>query len=563
MKHSLLFLVFLCSGLVASAQPPTYTDGFSIGGPKDDAFTDAYYHNGTLYYIGTFSDSMDADPGSGTYWLHSKGLKDIFILAVTESGQFVKATSIGGPGEDYPAAITVDTAGYIYISGRINDKGIDLDPGTGEYKVQSSGTFIYDAYVARYNPSLGFNAAMVFPTRTTSTGNGSQVMDLAIGSGGDLFIGGSVTGTTDFDPGTSERLLGSPGSGTSHMVLGRYTRDLNLVWVYSTGYYGYTSASTLAIDPQTNDLIVSGLLGDKVDMHFGSDTFYLLRKGYGMDLYLARYSDQATLKWAFAVGDVNDDVPTEVAVNAAGRIGLCGAYSRTVDFNPDPRDSFKLSAVSDRDAFVAMYRPDGTFITAADTGTISIDQASGIAVDSKGFAYYTGQLSGSMFTAKIDSAGHTVWMMKQQGGVNYINGRKVFLDANENLVLTSMCTSSFTPVNGGSFNAIKTAGMSDIFVLRYKQAGSTTDNPEYAMPLQLPMLAPVPVRDEVQLIFRDNKLHSGAWQVIGMDGRRLSGGLSHTSGGTLRLDLRQLPAGMYLFEWSEGSNLVRMRFVKE
>jgi hypothetical protein len=118
-------------------------------------------------------------------------------------------------------------------------------------------------------------------------------------------------------------------------------------------------------------------------------------------------------------------------------------------------------------------------------------------------------------------------------------------------------------VNGGSFNAIKTAGMSDIFVLRYKQAGSTTDNPDYAMPLQVPVLAPVPVRDEVQLIFRDNKPHSGAWQVIGMDGRRLSGGLSHTSGGTLRLDLRQLPAGMYLFEWSEGSNLVRMRFVKE
>lgn len=567
MKHSFLFLAFCCFGLFASAQAPTFTAGFSFGGPKDDAFTDVFYHKGQLYYIGTFSDSMDANPGKGlsdTFWLRSKGKTDIFISVISESGSFVRAIALGGTGDDFPHAICVDTGGNVYISGRINSSGIDLDPGTGTFLVQGNGLFYYDGYIARYTANLAFNRAVAIPLRNGATGHGVQLNDMAIGQNGDLFVTGSISGTADLDPSGSERLLGSAGSGSSILVLARYNPQLQLAWAYGAGSYGSTSGQAIAIDPRNDEILLTGLLGTQtVDMDFSSDSFFLHRAGYGLDMWLARYSANAQFQWAFRLGDANDDISTGVAVNAAGRIGISGAYSRTVDFNPAPNDSFKLTAVSDRDAFVALYHPDGRFIAAADTGTISIDQAYGLAIDRKGYAYYTGQLSGSMFTAKIDSSGKTVWMMRQQGGVNYIHGRRVFLDSDENLILTSTFTSSFTPVNGGSFNSMSNVGMSDIFVLRYRQAGSSTATKE--MPDLAPrlVLAPNPLSGPASLLFNDMQSHTGQWQVFGIDGRVHLSGKAYNAGPELHLDLSNLPQGVYLLEWREaGISPVRIRFQK-
>jgi len=567
MKQSLFCLAFLFSGLFVSAQAPTFTGGFSFGGPKDDAFTDVFYHKGQLYYIGTFSDSMDANPGTAatdTFWLRSKGKTDIFISVISENGSFVRAIALGGTGDDFPHAICVDTGGNVYISGRINSSGIDLDPGTGTFLVQGNGLFYYDGYMARYDKNLAFSRAIAIPLRNGATGNGVQLNDMSIGQNGDLFVTGSISGTADLDPGSSERLLGSAGSGSSILVLARFNPQLELVWAYGAGSYGSTSGQGIAIDPRNDEILLTGLLGTQtLDMDFGSDSFFLQRSGYGLDLWLARYSPQAQLQWAFRIGNVNDDISTDIAVNAAGRIGISGAYSRTVDFNPAPNDSFKLTAVSDRDAFVALYRSDGRFIAAADTGTISIDQAYGLAIDRKGYAYYTGQLSGSMFTAKIDSSGKTVWMMRQQGGVNYIHGRRVFLDSEENLILTSTFTSSFTPVNGGSFNAIPNAGMSDIFVLRYRQAGSSTSTAEMPGSVHRLVLAPNPLSGPARLLFNDMQSHTGQWQVFGLDGRVHLSAKAYNAGPELHLDLSTLPQGVYLLEWQKaGISPVRIRFQK-
>ncbi len=567
MKQSLFCLAFLFSGLFVSAQAPTYTDGFSFGGPKDDAFTDVFYHKGQLYYIGTFSDSMDANPGTAatdTFWLRSKGKTDIFISVISENGSFVRAIALGGTGDDFPHAICVDTGGNVYISGRINSSGIDLDPGTGTFLVQGNGLFYYDGYMARYDKNLAFSRAIAIPLRNGSTSESVQLHDMALGENGDLFVTGSVSGSADFDPGSSTLQLGSGSSGSSSIVLARYNPQLELRWAYATGSYGSNSGQAIAIDSRNQDILLTGMFSAQtVDMNFSSDSFFLHRSGYAQDLYLARYSANAQFQWAFRLGNVNDDISTGIAVNAAGRIGISGAYSRTVDFNPAPNDSFKLTAVSDRDAFVALYRPDGRFIAAADTGTISIDQAYGLAIDRKGYAYYTGQLSGSMFTAKIDSSGKTVWMMRQQGGVNYIHGRRVFLDSEENLILTSTFTSSFTPVNGGSFNAIPNAGMSDIFVLRYRQAGSSSATTEMPGSVHRLVLAPNPLSGPARLLFNDLQRHTGQWQVFGLDGRVHLSGKAYNAGPELHLDLSTLPQGVYLLEWQEaGISPVRIRFQK-
>jgi hypothetical protein len=404
---------------------------------------------------------------------------------------------------------------------------------------------------------------MAIPLHTSSTGHGVIIFDMDIGEGGDLFVTGSVVGTADFNPGMGEKLLGSRGSSVANLVLCRYTPQFSMKWANTTGDYGTTAGYGIAIDPGTQDILLTGSLGTKVDFDFSSDTFYLVRKGYGLDIFLARYDADAKFKWAFRLGDVNDDQSNEVVVSKSGKIGICGAYSRKVDFNPNPTDSFFLEAAGDRDAFVSAYHADGRFITAADTGTTSIDFAHGVAIDPQGYIYFTGQLSGSMFTGKIDSLGRTVWMMRQQGGVNYINGRRIFIDKDNKVILTSMFTSSFTPVNGGDFLDIKNSGGSDIFVLRYSQGTLPMATKTYNKLEEIAFLAPVPVQQNTRLIFKDGKIHTGQWTVISMDGKRLYTG--HEANGHLfdLPELSKLPNGMYLFEWKERHETpLRISFLK-
>ena len=66
---------------------------------------------GNIYTTGFFSDTVDFDPGAGTFNLTSAGNHDVFIQKLDASGSFLWAKAFGSSSNDFGLSITADAFG--------------------------------------------------------------------------------------------------------------------------------------------------------------------------------------------------------------------------------------------------------------------------------------------------------------------------------------------------------------------------------------------------------------------------------------------------------------------
>lgn len=83
--------------------------------------------SGDVYTTGYFLGSADFDPGPGTFTIVPNSY-DAFVSKLTSSGNFVWATSFGGPNRDEGISITVDPFDNIYTTGSYETTA-DFNPG--------------------------------------------------------------------------------------------------------------------------------------------------------------------------------------------------------------------------------------------------------------------------------------------------------------------------------------------------------------------------------------------------------------------------------------------------
>lgn len=84
-------------------------------------------NDNSLYMTGTFSDSLDVDPGLSEYFLTSDSLTDVFVLKLDENGIFETAYSLNSSLETNVNSLSIDSDKNLYISGK--HRGVlDYDP---------------------------------------------------------------------------------------------------------------------------------------------------------------------------------------------------------------------------------------------------------------------------------------------------------------------------------------------------------------------------------------------------------------------------------------------------
>jgi Beta-propeller repeat len=118
-----------------------------------------------VYITGSFQETVDFDPGSGTDNHTSKGLDDIFLTKINFDGSYDLTKTMGGTGSDYGRSVAVDDAVNVYITGSFQET-VDFDPGTGTDSYTSAG--LDDIYLTKFR-MVGF---IVVPTSLTTTGSG-------------------------------------------------------------------------------------------------------------------------------------------------------------------------------------------------------------------------------------------------------------------------------------------------------------------------------------------------------------------------------------------------------
>jgi hypothetical protein len=148
---------------------------------------------GNVFVTGYFQDSADFDPGPGTQTLTATGDKDIYILNLDGSGNFVWAKQVGGTGADAGNDINIDISGGIYVTGYFSGFSVDFDPDTGITNLTGHGN--EDIFVAKYDSVGSLSWARSMGSSATDMGN-AIITDIM----GDVYSTGLFKGICDFDP---------------------------------------------------------------------------------------------------------------------------------------------------------------------------------------------------------------------------------------------------------------------------------------------------------------------------------------------------------------------------
>lgn len=156
----------------------------SSGGPSDDYGLDIAVDNAGNSYI-TGGYQLNATFGSLS--TISTGSTDIFIAKYSSEGSFQWVKSIGGADIDFGYGITIDSNGYIYVTGVYFNT---LNLGSQSITSVAGST---DIFVIKYSNTGTFQWAQ------SSGGNSDDYgLAIAIDTIGTIYITGSYWGTATF-----------------------------------------------------------------------------------------------------------------------------------------------------------------------------------------------------------------------------------------------------------------------------------------------------------------------------------------------------------------------------
>ena len=103
---------------------------------------------GNVYTTGTFSGTVDLNPGPGIMNFTANGPMDMFISRLDSFGNFIWGKTIGGTNSTLGFSIVTDNTGNVYTTGFFQDT-VDFDPNSGGYNLPSNG--FQDIFILKLN----------------------------------------------------------------------------------------------------------------------------------------------------------------------------------------------------------------------------------------------------------------------------------------------------------------------------------------------------------------------------------------------------------------------------
>ena len=177
---------------------------------EDVPYSVALDSGGNIYVTGTFTDTVDFDPGSGENSHTSIGSTDIFLSKFDSSGNLLWVRTIGGTGSDYGKCVNVDPYGNTYLTGAFSNTvefGIDED----SHELTSMGGL--DVFVLSYNSGGQLNWVGAVGGEDDDIGN--AIVSTSAGA----YVTGSYAGMCDFDPGINEDFRFATAYGTDAFLM--------------------------------------------------------------------------------------------------------------------------------------------------------------------------------------------------------------------------------------------------------------------------------------------------------------------------------------------------------
>lgn len=173
---------------------------------------------GYLYFTGYFSNTANFNPGgTPVVNLVSAGGTDIFLSKYNANGTYVWAKKMGGTGNDNGWDLSV-LEGNIFATGYFASATANFNPAATANLTNPGGSATADGYVAKYDTSGAYQWANRIGGTTSLNDFGYSVANHANGS---IYVGGSFSGTTDFDFNTTV-VNNRTSNGVNDIFLAKY-----------------------------------------------------------------------------------------------------------------------------------------------------------------------------------------------------------------------------------------------------------------------------------------------------------------------------------------------------
>ena len=305
------------------------------------------------------------------------------------------STYLGGSSGDSPAAIAVDTSGNAYVVGRT--ESTDYPVTAGAFQTASGG--VEDAFVTKLNST---GTALVY-----STYLGGSLLDfaqaVAVNSSGNAYLAGAAKSSNfPVTAGAFQTTKVTSAGLTAAFITELNAAGNGLVYsTYLTGTNQFSQANAIALDSSGNAYVT----GIDLASDFPTTPGAFSTTMHAIFVTELNPTGTALVYSTFLGGSQNtEDSSSAIAVDSSGNAYVTGsAYSSDFPVTPGVFQTTKgTNAVLN--AFVTKLNSMGTaLIYSTYLGGSFADNAAGIAVDSSGNAYVTGQADSTDFPVTVGS----------------------------------------------------------------------------------------------------------------------------------------------------------------
>lgn len=389
----------------------------------------------------------------------------LFTKLPAQNFSLLWANRTGGPSYDEGRSITVDASGNSYVTGVL-------------------GGFTDNAIIVKYDA-----AGNVVWSETINPSSGQVLGDhIEVDGGGNVYLCGSFSGPTDFDPGTGSYVL-TPNNPHEIFLL-KLNSSGNFVWAKQMGGHAFNTAASVSLDAGGN-IFVTGTFDFSADFDPGTAVYTMTSAGQ-TDIFITKLDPSGNFVWAKRMGGTGNDYCFTIENDSNGNILIGGSFCQTVDFDPGPGTNNLTAAPSDfYEIFIAKYDPSGNFVWAKQMyGPNGADYCRSLAVDGSGNVYATGAFASTVdfnpgsavqnltavgdqdiFICKLDYNGNFSWA-RGMGTPTQDYGKGISVDGNGNVFYTGAFSGAgdFDPGPGACIFTCN--GTEDAIISEFDQFGN-------------------------------------------------------------------------------------------
>jgi hypothetical protein len=353
---------------------------------------------------------------------------------------------------------------------------------------------IASRYVLRGRRVIGFEVAaydanrslVIDPVLSYSSylggSNGGFGNAIAVDSAGNAYVTGE-TQSTDFP--TMNPAQSVPGGNTDVFVSKFDSTGSTLIYSTYLGGTGDEVGSSIAVDASGNAYVT----GFTQSQNFPTKNPIQANPGGGSDAFVGKLdSTGSVLVYSTYLGGNGNDFGNGIAADLSGNAYVAG---KTGSINFPTKNPLQPASGGGDDAFVAKLDPAGSaLVYSTYLGGSFMDEARGIAVDSVGNAYVTGDTASAnfptknpfqiapggttdAFLVKLNSTGSALVYSTYLGGGGFDQGNGVAVDASGNAYVSGQTSSTNFPTKNPFQGFLKGSIYNgNAFVTKFDPTGS-------------------------------------------------------------------------------------------